>query len=141
MIHLTMLLAQLDPAADPRMVQMNEQMQSTMRIVNLVQLVVFVLVVVGLWKLFTKAGEAGWKAIIPIYNTIILMKIIGRPIWWVLLLFVPCLNIIIAIIVSFDVAKCYGKGTGYGLGLAIFPMIFYPILGFSDAQYLGPISK
>ena len=98
---------------------------------------VIILWIAGLWKVFEKAGEPGWAAIIPIYNTIVLLKIAGRPIWWIILLLIPLVNLIILIMVSIDVAKRFGKGTGFGLGLAFLPFIFYPVLGFGDARYTG----
>ena len=102
---------------------------------SLIPLAIVVAVVAGFWKTFTKAGKPGWGAIIPIYNVILLLEIAGRPIWWILLMLIPLVNIVTAIIVSIDVAKNFGKGTGFGLGLAFLGFIFYPILGFSDAQY------
>jgi hypothetical protein len=104
-------------------------------IVLLIELVILVLAIAGLWTTFAKAGKPGWAAIIPIYNVIVLLEIAGRPIWWVLLFFIPCVNFIIAVLVSLDVAKNFGKGAGFGVGLAFLPFIFYPILGFSDARY------
>ncbi len=92
-------------------------------------------VIAGLWQTFTKAGKPGWGAIIPIYNVILLLEIAGRPIWWILLLFIPLVNIVVAIIVGIDVARNFGKGVGFGLGLAFLGFIFYPILGFGDARY------
>jgi hypothetical protein len=79
----------------------------------------------------------GWGAIIPIYNIYLMCKVAGKPGWWALLYLIPCVNLIIALIVSIDVAKNFGKGTGFGLGLALLSFIFFPILGFSDARYLG----
>ncbi len=104
-------------------------------VVLLIQLVLLAVVIAGLWKVFTKAGKPGWASIIPIYNVIVLLEIAGRPLWWVILFFIPCVNIIIAILVALDVAKNFGKGTGFGIGLAFLPFIFYPILGFGDARY------
>ena len=101
----------------------------------LVWLAIVVAVIAGIWKVFTKAGKPGWGAIIPIYNVILLLEIAGRPIWWIILFFIPLVNIVVGIIVPIDVAKNFGKGTGFGLGLAFLGFIFYPILGFSDAQY------
>ena len=101
----------------------------------IVWLAVLVLVIAGFWKTFVKAGEPGWAAIVPIYNLITLCKIGGRPGWWFILLILPIVGFIVAIILSLDVAKNFGKGTGFGIGLALLPMIFYPILGFGDAQY------
>jgi hypothetical protein len=105
--------------------------------VLLVYLAILVLVVAGFWKVFTKAGEPGWAAIIPFYNLYILLKIAGRPGWWLILYFIPIVSFIIAIIVGIDVARNFGKGSGFGVGLGILPFIFYPILGFGGATYQG----
>jgi hypothetical protein len=104
----------------------------------IVWIAVLVLVVAGLWKVFTKAGKPGWACLIPIYNIIVLLEIVGRPLWWFVLMLIPFVNFIVAIIVSIDVAKSFGKGTGFGLGLAFLGFIFYPLLGFGDATYRGP---
>jgi hypothetical protein len=101
----------------------------------LLYLGIVVLVIAGVWKVFTKAGQPGWAAIIPIYNLYILTKIAGKPGWWLLLFFIPLVNFVIAILLAIDVAKAFGKGTGFGIGLALLGIIFYPILGFGDAQY------
>ena len=101
----------------------------------LLYLGIVVLVIAGVWKVFTKAGQPGWAAIIPIYNIYILTKIAGKPGWWLLLFFIPVVNFVIAILVAIDVAKAFGKGTGFALGLVFLGIIFYPILGFGDAQY------
>jgi hypothetical protein len=66
---------------------------------------------------------------------VLLLEIAGKPIWWIILLLVPGVNVVIAIIISIEVAKNFGKGTGFGLGLAFLGFIFYPILGFGDAKY------
>ncbi|MBP6507419.1 MAG: hypothetical protein KA257_07620 [Opitutaceae bacterium] len=106
-------------------------------LILLIELAIIVLVIAGVWKTFVKAGQPGWAAIIPIYNAYILLKIAGRPGWWLILLLIPLVNIVIAIIAAIDVAKAFGKGTGFGLGLALLGFIFYPILGFGDATYHG----
>jgi hypothetical protein len=98
-------------------------------------LVVIVLMIAGMWKMFAKAGEPGWAAIVPIYNIIVLLKIAGKPAWWFLLFLVPLVNFVIIIIVALAVAKNFGKGTGFGIGLLLLPFIFYPLLGFGDARY------
>lgn len=103
--------------------------------VLIIQLAVTILVIAGFWKTFAKAGKPGWGAIIPIYNVILLLDIAGRPIWWIILLLIPLVNIVVGIIVSIDVAKNFGKGVGFGLGLVFLGFIFYPILGFGSAQY------
>ena len=102
---------------------------------GLVWLVVVLGFIVGMWKVFEKAGEPGWAAIIPIYNTIVLLKIAGRPLWWLILLFIPFVNFVILILVGLDVARKFGKSAGFGIGLALLGFIFYPLLGFSDARY------
>ncbi len=103
----------------------------------LIWLAIAVLVIAGFWKTFTKAGKPGWACIIPIYNAIVLLQIAGRPVWWIILLLIPLVNIVILIMVCIDIAAAFGKGTGFGLGLAFLGMIFYPILGFGSAQYQG----
>src|ERR1700694_740307 len=80
-----------------------------------VWLAIVVLMIAALWKVFEKAGEPGWAAIVTIYNFYILLKIAGRPGWWLLLYLIPFVNFIISIIVSIDVAKRFGKGTGFAL--------------------------
>lgn len=102
-------------------------------------LIIAIIVVAGMWKIFEKAGIEGWKAIIPIYNGYVLTtKIAEKPWWYFLLLFVPIVNIAIVIIINIEVAKAFGKTTLYGaLGLTFLPVIFYAILGFGDARYIG----
>ena len=101
----------------------------------LIPLAIFVGVIAGVWKTFVKAGQPGWAALVPVYNCYILLKIAGKPAWWLLLFFVPLVNVVITIIVSLEIAKTFGKGTGFGIGLVFLGFIFYPILGFSDAVY------
>lgn len=105
---------------------------------NLVALVLFALVIVGLWKTFEKAGQPGWGSLIPFFNIYLLLKIAGRPGWWLLLVLIPLVNFVIVIIVAIDVAKAFGRGVGYALGLIFFPMIFYPMLGFGKDTYTKP---
>lgn len=102
---------------------------------SLIYLAIVIGVIAGIWKTFVKAGKPGWAAIIPIYNLIVLLEIAKKPIWWFLLMLIPIVNFIIAIIVMIEVAKAFGKGTGFGLGLAFLGFIFFPILGFGDAEY------
>jgi hypothetical protein len=104
---------------------------------GIIWLAVVVLCIAGFWKVFTKAGHPGWAAIIPIYNVYILTKIAGRPGWWVLLFLVPVVSFVIAILIGIDVAKAFGKGAGFGVGLALLAPIFYPVLGFGAATYQG----
>ena len=98
----------------------------------------FIVIIAAVWKVFVKAGKPGWAAIVPIYNVIVLLEIVGRPLWWVLLFFIPIVNFIVAIIVYIDLAKSFGKSAAFGIGLLFLGIIFYPILGFGDAEYQGP---
>jgi hypothetical protein len=107
-------------------------------VMGFVYFAVLVFVIVAMWKLFTKAGEPGWYSIIPIWSTIVLLKIVGRPMWWFLLFFVPVVNIVIMIIVLNDLSKSFGKGVGFTVGLVLLPYIFMLILGFGGSPYLGP---
>ena len=110
-------------------------------VVWIIYLAIIVAVIAGWWQIFTKAGEAGWKAIIPIYNIIVLLKIVGRETWWVILLLIPIVNFVVWIIVGVDLAKSFGRGTGFGIGLAFLGFIFAPILGFGSDTYRGPAAK
>jgi ABC-type sulfate transport system permease subunit len=96
-----------------------------------------VLMIAAAWMIFSKAGEPGWAAIIPIYNVIVLLKVVGKPLWWFLLLCIPFVNFVVGIILSLELAKKFGQGTGFGIGLIFLPFIFYPILGFGSARYQG----
>ena len=108
-------------------------------LVFIIWLVVMVLMIAGMWKVFSKAGEPGWAAIVPIYNIIVLLKIAGKPMWWlVMILIVPVANIVFAIMALAAMAARFGKGGGFVAGLIFLPFVFYPILGFGDAQYTPP---
>ena len=96
-----------------------------------------VLIIASIWKVFEKAGHPGWAALIPIYNIYIILKIADKPGWWLLLMLIPFVNIIIGIIVYIDLAKNFDKSAAFGVGLALLGVVFFPILGFGDAQYKG----
>jgi len=106
-------------------------------IVMVIYLAVIVLMIVSMWKVFTKAGQPGWACIVPIYNIIVMLQIADKPLWWIILFFIPIANIIIPIMVNIAIAEKFGKGTGFGIGLAFLGFIFFPILAFGDAQYSG----
>jgi len=105
----------------------------------LLYMAVIVFYIFCMWKVFVKAGKPGWAAIVPIYNTLVMLEIVGRPWWYLLLLFVPVVNIVIGIMILFDLAKVFGKGTGFGFGLLFLSFIFIPILAFGDARYQAPV--
>jgi Family of unknown function (DUF5684) len=107
-------------------------------ILVIVYIAVIVFEIAALWQVFVKAGEAGWKAIIPIWNTLIILKIIGRHWWWIILLIIPIVNIVVLAIVAYDWARSFGRGAGFAVGLFFLSFIFVPILGFGSATYTGP---
>jgi hypothetical protein len=105
----------------------------------LLYMAVIVFYIFCMWKVYVKAGKPGWAAIVPIYNVLVQLEIVGRPWWYLLLLFVPVVNIVIGIMILFDLAKVFGKGTGFGFGLLFLSFIFIPILAFGDAKYQAPV--
>ncbi len=104
----------------------------------LIWLAIMVIAIVSMWKIFTKAGKPGWAALIPIYNIIVLLEIVGKPLWWIVLLIIPFVNFVILILLCLGLAKSFGKEAGFGIGLAFLGFIFFPILAFGDAKYVGP---
>jgi Family of unknown function (DUF5684) len=106
------------------------------------------------WKVFEKAGKEPWKALIPVYQFYVIIQIVGRPIWWFWIvvgcyvgMVIPILNFIawiplfvMFLLIALDMAKCFGKDNGFGIGLWLLSIIFYPILGFGEARYLGPLA-
>ena len=107
-------------------------------IAGLFGLAVFVAIVASWWKVFTKGGQPGWGALIPVYNLYLILKMIGRPGWWLLLLFIPVVNVVVAIVITHGISKSFGKGIPFTIGLMFLPFIFYPILAWSDAVYTEP---
>lgn len=95
-----------------------------------------VFLIISAWKVFEKAGRPGWEAIIPIYNFYMIAKLSGQKNWW--LIFIPIANIYIAFVVYIAFAKSFGKSAGFGIGMMFLGFIFWPILGFGDAKYIGP---
>jgi hypothetical protein len=103
---------------------------------NCIVFLVFVVpTVVGMWKVFEKAGKPGWAAIIPFFNMFVLNEVARKEILWFVLTLIPCINIVALIVICMDVAKNFGKDPLYGIGLALLPFVFFPLLGFSDARY------
>lgn len=117
-----------------------------------VLIVVAIVYIVSMWKIFTKAGKPGWAAIIPIYDLIVLLEVVGRPTWWIalyiagfILAIIPVIGFlaviglaVLGIIIAIDLAKSFGRGSGFGIGLAFLGIIFYPMLAFGSAKYVGP---
>ena len=106
-------------------------------VIVVVSLVVLILMIVAQWKIFTKAGEPGWAAIVPFYGNYVLFKIAFGNGWFFLLCLIPYVNYVMVIILSFKLAKAFGKGVGYGFGLWLLSPIFYLMLAFGSAEYEG----
>jgi hypothetical protein len=104
-------------------------------VIPLVSLAVIVVILASVWKVYTKAGKPGWAALVPLYNLYVLFVIAGKPGWWLVLTFIPLVNIIVWIIAILALSKRFGKGGGFAAGLILLPFIFYPILGFGDSKY------
>jgi hypothetical protein len=99
------------------------------------------LVLASMWAIFAKAGKPGWTALIPIYNLIVLLEIVGKPWWWLLLMLIPLVNVVFAVWTYNLLSKSFGKSEGFTAGLILLSIIFLPILAFGDAQYQGPAGK
>jgi hypothetical protein len=108
---------------------------------SLLYVLVLVLCIVAMWKIFVKAGKPGWACIIPIYNIIVLLEIVGKPWWWLLLMLIPGVNIVLAIWMLNLLSKSFGKEVGFTIGLFFLSFIFLPILGFGESKYQGPAGK
>ena len=102
---------------------------------TLVVFAIIAVMIVAVWKVFTKAGEPGWAALIPIYNAIVYLRIAGKPVWWIILFIIPFVNFIVALFVSLGLAKNFGKSAGFGIGLWLLSPIFILILAFDDSKY------
>ena len=101
-------------------------------------LVLLVVSIVAAWKVFEKAGEKGWKILIPFYNLYTLFRIAGRNGWWMLALFVPFVNIVVGVMLALDLAKHFGKGALFAIfGLILFPYVGTLMLAFGEAKYVG----
>ena len=107
-------------------------------IILFIGFIIWLIMVIAFWKIFTKAGKPGWAAIIPIYNTIVLLEIVGKPVWWIILLIFPPTALIFGIWTINLLSKSFGQSEGFTIGLLLLGIIFYPILAFGNYQYLGP---
>lgn len=97
--------------------------------------------IISQWRIFEKAGEPGWAILIPIYNSIVLLKIVGKPWWWLFLFLIPIVNLVFFIWQLNLLSKSFGKDEGFTVGLVLLPFIFLPILGLGNAVYKGPAGK
>jgi len=106
-------------------------------VVSLVMAAMFIVCIVGVWKMFTKAGQPGWGSLIPFYNVYLLLKIAEKPGWWLVLFCIPFVNLYALVVVSINIAKAFGKGIGFAIGLILLNVPLYAFLGFGKAQYVG----
>lgn len=111
----------------------------TFLLAAIVVLATMILMIAAMWKVFAKAGQPGWVALVPILNSYQLLKIAGYPGWWVLLMLIPIVNIVIGIMVCLALARSFGRGPLFGIfGLIIFSGVGMLILAFGKDRYLGP---
>jgi hypothetical protein len=117
-------------------------MQGASTTVIIIYLAIIVLMIVSLWITVSKAGRPGVSQIIPIWNIIELVRISGKPLWWVILiLLIPIVNLILLIMVLHGISKAFGKDAGFTVGLVLLPIIFFPILAFGKATYTAPAAS
>ncbi|MEI6088304.1 MAG: DUF5684 domain-containing protein [Bacteroidota bacterium] len=109
-----------------------------MTIFILILLAFSIFLIASMWTIFTKAGKPGWACIIPIYNLIVLLEIVGKPWWWLLLMLIPIVNVVLFIMMYHQLSLSFGKDAGFTVGLILLGFIFLPILAFGDALYIGP---
>jgi len=104
-------------------------------------IVIWVIVGIPIYFVYKKAGTNGdpaWAAFVPIYGFYIMLKVVGRPGWWLIWIFIPFASLVVYIIVLNDLSKSFGHGAGYTLGLIFLSWIFFAILGWGSSQYQGP---
>ena len=102
-----------------------------------IYLAFIVLMIASMWTIFSKAGKPGWAALEPIYNLIVLLDIVGKPWWWLLLMFIPIVNFVVIIMIYHNLSLSFGKGAGFTVGLILLGIVFLPLLAFGDTEYVG----
>ena len=121
---------------------MNENYSYGVWIFMVVLIVALALIsIIAQWKIYEKAGKPGWAVLIPFYNIIVLLEIVGKPIWWIFLFLIPVVNIVFGIWTTNLLSKSFGKDEAFTVGLILLGFVFYPILGFGDAKYMGPAGQ
>ena len=111
---------------------------SNSAVIIIAAIVGYLVAALPLMGVFLKADEPGIAAFIPIWNALVLLKIVGRPWWWLLLYLIPIVGLVIAIVVFYDLAKSFGHGVGFTIGLVLLSWIFLLILWLGRSRYLGP---
>ena len=90
---------------------------------------------VAAWHVLEKARRPGWTSLVPIYNWIQLLRVAGLPAWWLLVLCVPVVNVAAWFVACFRMAEAFGKGRGFGVGLALLPPVFMVALALADVPH------
>ncbi len=106
--------------------------------VIIIYIAILVMVIASMWTIYTKAGKPGWASLVPIYNIIVLLEMVGKPWWWLFLMFVPIVNIVIMVMIYHNLSLSFGKSSGFTAGIIFLGIIFIPMLAFGDAKYVGP---
>ncbi|MBQ2604685.1 MAG: DUF5684 domain-containing protein [Acutalibacteraceae bacterium] len=118
--------------------QYTTQSSSGNAFTNFLSFAMTVILIISYWKMFQKAGEQGWKAIVPLYNSYTLTSLVFKSGWYFLIMLIPVANIVFYIMMVFRLAKAYGRSTAFGFGMLFLPYVFFPIVGFDKtSQYLG----
>lgn len=100
-------------------------------------LIVSVVLIVANWKIFTKAGKPGWAILIPIYNIVVMLQIVKKPMWWIIMLFIPIVNVVFVILIIYNLCLCFGQPAWHTVPALLVSFIYYPYLAFSKASYQG----
>ena len=114
-------------------------MMAALGVIFIIAAIVGLIIIIAFWKIFSKAGKPGWASIIPIYSSIVLLEIVGKPIWWIILLLIPGINLIMMIIILHRLSVSFGKDIGMTLLMLFLPFIGFPVLAFGDAKYTAPV--
>jgi hypothetical protein len=107
-------------------------------ILSLLYSSILVLTMASQWAFYEKAGKAGWICLVPVWNILVLLEIVGKPWWWIFLFMLPFVNVIWAIWMYNMLSKSFGYSEGFTVGLILLPFVFLPILGFGSSKYIGP---
>ena len=133
------LLAQMDGGDQAAAAAAGAAGAAAVGVFTLIQLAIGLAVVAANWKIFSKAGKPGWAAIIPIYNLVVWLEIVGRPTWWIAaIILCPPVGLVMGIILLVDLGKSFGKDGAFTVGMILLSPIFMLILGFGSAAYQGP---
>lgn len=105
-------------------------------VVWIIAMGMYVLQIIAMWKIFTKANKPGWASIVPVYNIYTLLQIAEVPTWYLLLLIIPVANIYATFKMYIELAHKFGKDTGFGIGLVLLNPVFILVLAFGNATYI-----